>query len=113
MAPPPGSAHLNFTLGGIVLVGGAMGYVKKRSIPSLAAGITFGGLLVGSGILISKNESFKGHALASGVTGVMSVAMAQRYMATKKFMPAGMVASLGVAGLAYNVKKAIEWWPDE
>mmetsp|Transcript_6558 Transcript_6558/g.15950 ORF Transcript_6558/g.15950 Transcript_6558/m.15950 type:complete len:114 (-) Transcript_6558:2278-2619(-) len=113
MAPPPGSAHLNFTLGGIVLAGGAMGYVKKRSVPSLAAGITFGGLLVGSGILISKNESFKGHALASGATGIMSVAMAQRFFATKKFMPAGMVATLGAAGFAYNAKKAIEWWPDE
>ena len=90
-----------------------MGYAKKRSVPSLAAGLTFGGLLVGSGILISKNESFQGHALASGATGVMSVAMAQRYMASKKFMPAGMVATLGAAGFAYNVKKALEWWPEE
>ena len=113
MAPPPGSAHLNFTLGGIVLVGGAMGYAKKRSVPSLAAGLTFGGLLIGSGILISKNESFQGHALATGVTGIMSAAMAQRYMASKKFMPAGMVATLGAAGFAYNVKKALEWWPEE
>ena len=113
MAPPPGSAHLNFTLGGIVLAGGAMGYAKTRRIPSLAAGLTFGGLLVGSGVLIGKNESFKGHALASGVTGIMSVAMAQRFLSTKKFMPAGLVATLGAAGFAYNVKKALEWWPYE
>ena len=90
-----------------------MGYAKKRSVPSLAAGLTFGGLLIGSGILISKNESFQGHALATGVTGIMSAAMAQRYMASKKFMPAGMVATLGAAGFAYNVKKALEWWPEE
>ena len=90
-----------------------MGYAKKRSVPSLAAGLTFGGLLIGSGILISKNESFQGHALATGVTGVMSAAMVQRYMASRKFMPAGMVATLGAAGFAYNVKKALEWWPEE
>jgi hypothetical protein len=28
---PPGSAHLNFTLGGLVMVGGVMGYMKKGS----------------------------------------------------------------------------------
>jgi uncharacterized membrane protein (UPF0136 family) len=110
---PPGSAHLNFTLGGLAIAGGAMGFAKKRSMPSLVAGITFGGLLVGSGVLISKNESFKGHALASGATGIVTAAMAKRFFKTQKFMPAGMVATLGAAGFAYNVQKTIEWWPDE
>ena len=110
---PPGSAHLNFTLGGLVAVGGAVGYLKKGSVPSLAAGLTFGGLLIGSGVLISKGESFQGHALASGVTGLMTLAMGQRFLSTGKFMPAGMVASLGAVGLAYNVNKAIEWWPEK
>lgn len=113
MAPPPGSAHLNFTLGGLTILGGAMGYAKKRSVPSLLAGVTFGGLLVGSGVLISKNESFQGHALASGATGIMSAAMAKRFLSTKNFMPAGMMAVLGAGGLAYNVRKTLEWWPDD
>jgi uncharacterized membrane protein (UPF0136 family) len=108
---PPGSAHLNFSLGGVVMLGGAMGYMKKGSTMSLVAGLTFGGLLVGSGILISQGESFKGHALASGVTGTMALAMGQRFISTGKFMPAGMVATLGVAGLAYNAKKTLEWMP--
>jgi uncharacterized membrane protein (UPF0136 family) len=111
--PPPGSAHLNFTLGGLVLLGGAMGYFRKGSTMSLAAGVGFGGLLVGSGILISQNESYKGHLLASGVTGLMTVAMGQRFLSTGKFMPAGMVAALGAVGLAYNVKKAMEWMPEK
>jgi uncharacterized membrane protein (UPF0136 family) len=88
-----------------------MGYFKKGSTISLVAGLTFGGLLVGSGILISQGESYKGHALASGVTGAMTLAMGQRFVSTGKFMPAGMVASLGAIGLAYNVKKAVEWMP--
>jgi uncharacterized membrane protein (UPF0136 family) len=110
-SPPPGAAHLNFTLGGLVVVGGAMGYFKKGSKISLIAGLTFGSLLIGSGVLITQNESFKGHSLAAGCTGIMTVAMANRYVTTGKFMPAGLVASLGAVGLAYNVKKAIEWMP--
>jgi len=96
-----------------VAVGGAVGYLKKGSVPSLVAGLTFGGLLIGSGIMISQGESFKGHALASGVTGLMTLAMGQRFLSTGKFMPAGMVATLGAAGLAYNVKKTLEWMPDK
>lgn len=113
-SPPPGSAHLNFTLGGLVAVGGAVGYFKRGSVPSLVAGLAFGGLLVGSGVLITNGESFQGHALASGVTGIMTAAMARRFVTTGgKFMPAGMVATVGAAGLAYNVKKTLEWMPDK
>lgn len=90
-----------------------MGYFKKGSSMSLLAGITFGSLLVGSGVLISKNEAFQGHSLAAGVTGAMTVAMGHRFIKTGKFMPAGLVASVGAVGLAYNVKKAIEWMPDK
>jgi uncharacterized membrane protein (UPF0136 family) len=104
-----GSAHLNFTLGGLVGIGGAIGYLKKGSTPSLVAGLTFGSLLIGSGVLISKNEAFTGHALASATTGIMTAAMAQRFLKTNKFMPAGLIASVGAVGFAYNVKKAIEW----
>ena len=111
MAPPPGSAHLNFTLGGIVGLGGIMGYMKKGSTPSLVAGLTLGSALIGSGVLITKNQSFEGHCLACGATGIMTVAMGSRFYKSGKFMPAGLVASLGVIGLAYNVNKAIEWMP--
>lgn len=109
---PPGSAHINFTLGGLAIAGGAMGFAKKRSTPSLIAGVACGSLLVGSGVLISKNESFRGHALASGVNGIMAAAMAKRYASSRKFMPAGLVAVLGSVGFAYNVRKTLEWWPE-
>lgn len=79
------------------------------SAMSAVAGLAFGGLLVGSGVLITQGESYKGHALASGVTGVMTLAMGKRLLSTGKFMPAGMVATLGAAGLAYNVQKTLEW----
>ena len=36
--------YMGYMFGAIVAAGGAMGYVKKRSVPSLVAGLAFGGL---------------------------------------------------------------------
>ena len=36
--------YLGFLFGAAVAAGGAMGYVKKRSVPSLVAGLAFGSL---------------------------------------------------------------------
>ena len=33
----PGAAHLSFTLGALVAVGGIAGYASKRSLPSVSA----------------------------------------------------------------------------
>lgn len=44
-----------------------MGYIKKRSVPSLAAGIAFGGLYAYSGYLITQNSD-AGHDLATGMS---------------------------------------------
>ena len=35
---------LGYMFGAVVAAGGAMGYVKKRSVPSLVAGLAFGSL---------------------------------------------------------------------
>lgn len=39
----------------------------------------------------------------------MTLVMANRYAKTRKFMPGGLAASVGMVGFAYNVKKAIDW----
>lgn len=112
MSGIPGSAHLNLSLGGLVMLGGAVGYVRKGSTPSLIAGVAFGSLLIGSGYMIAKTDSqYQGHLLATATSGLMALGMAQRYMKTAKFMPAGMVAVVGAAACAYNAKKAMEWAP--
>ena len=36
--------YLGFLFGAAVAAGGAMGYIKKRSVPSLVAGLAFGSL---------------------------------------------------------------------
>jgi uncharacterized membrane protein (UPF0136 family) len=108
----PGSAHLNLSLGGLVIVGGCIGYFRKGSRMSLIAGVSLGSLLLGSGYMIAKTDYvYEGHVLASTTSGIMSIAMGQRYLQTMKFMPSGMVATLGTLACAYNVMKAMEWAP--
>jgi uncharacterized membrane protein (UPF0136 family) len=111
MSKIPGSAHLNLSLGGLVITGGAYGYFRKGSKASLFAGLTFGTLLLGSGYLIASGGEFQGHALATGTSGLMGLGMAHRYLKTNKFMPAGLVATIGIAAAAYNGKKARDWAP--
>ena len=102
---------MNISLGGLVMVGGAMGYFRKGSTMSLVAGITFGSLLLGSGYLIANDQEYNGHLLGTGTSGIMALGMTQRFMSTGKFMPAGMVAVVGAAAAAYNAKKSMEWAP--
>ena len=72
MTKIPGAAHPNLALGGLVIVGGALGYIRKGSTPSLIAGLTFGSLLLGSGYMIAKTDSqYQAHLLASGTSGLM------------------------------------------
>ena len=111
MGKIPGSAHMNMSLGGLVTIGGAMGYLKKGSQMSLLAGLTFGSLLLGSGYLIANDQEYNGHVLGGGSSGLMALGMGQRFASTGKFMPAGLVAVLGAACCAYNAHKAMEWAP--
>jgi uncharacterized membrane protein (UPF0136 family) len=88
--------------------------MKKGSKASLIAGLTVGSLLIGSGYMIAKTDRvFEGHALATVTSGVLAMAMGQRYMQAGKFMPSGLVAVIGAATFAYNCSKAIEWMPSK
>jgi uncharacterized membrane protein (UPF0136 family) len=112
MSKIPGSAHMNLSLGAVIMAGGALGYVRKGSTASVLAGLLFGGLLMTSGYMISHDDSqYHGHLLATGTSGIMALGMGQRFVTSQKFMPAGLVAALGAACCAYNLKKAQEWAP--
>ena len=112
MSKIPGSAHVNLSLGGIVIAGGVMGYLKKGSTASLVAGVSVGSLLLTSGYLIAKTDSvYEAHCLAAASSGVLALAMGQRFVQTAKFMPAGLTAALGATACAYNAAKAMEWAP--
>ena len=104
-----GSAHASFTMAGIVAAGGLMGYARKRSIPSLVAGLAFGGLFALSGMMIRNGQDYHGHVLAAATSSVLVLAMGPRALKSRKFMPAGLVATLGAVSTAYQTNKALEW----
>jgi len=100
---------LNMGVGSLIALGGAMGFAKKKSVPSLVAGVGLGGALVYTSVMINSGKEFEGHALGSGVGLLLAAGMGARFVKTGAFMPAGMVALLGTVTAAYNVNKAIEY----
>ncbi|KAK0181530.1 hypothetical protein PV327_003807 [Microctonus hyperodae] len=72
--------------------GGILGYVKTKSIPSLAAGILFGTILSYGAYQTSQNPRDCGVLLGGGL--VLGGMMGYRYYNTGKIMPAGLIAIL-------------------
>ena len=110
---PTGSAHLSFTMAGLVGLGGVAGFAKARSVPSLVAGLGCATLFAGSGVLINQGSHTKGHALALGTSVALAAGMGPRALKSGKIMPAGLVATLGVLSGLYHAKKTNEWWDSE
>ena len=104
-----GSAHLNFTAGGLSIAGGAAGFAKAGSAMSLVGGGAVGAGFLLAGYLIQTGEDFQGHAVGSAAGGTLTAAMGSRFAKTGKMMPAGAAAGLGLLTLAYNLKKAKDW----
>ena len=97
-----------FIFGALTIAGGIMGYVKAGSPQSLIAGGLSGILLLVAGYLISIGKAQAG--LILGV--ILSLALAgmflPKFLSTHKWMPAGMMAILGVIGLVLSVLALIK-----
>lgn len=78
----------------LVATGGVIGYAKAGSIPSLAAGLTFGGILGVGAYLTSVNPN--NYHLTAGTSLVLGSFMGYRFYNTGKFMPAGLMCALSV-----------------
>ncbi|KAM4606376.1 transmembrane protein 14C isoform 1-T2 [Polymixia lowei] len=89
----------------LVASGGVIGYVKAGSVPSLAAGLLFGGLAGFGAYQVSNDPQNIWVSLAT--SGALTGIMGKRFYGSRKFMPAGlvtiasllMVGKLGVAML--------------
>ena len=102
----PRGIVLNTAVGGLTFAGGLMGFVTKGSKASLIAGSTFGGLLMISALLISKaseTKSRKGNILGFSVSGMLGFVMGKKFLASKKFMPAGLLTALSAISVVYNL----------
>lgn len=104
-----GSSHLNFTTGGLVAAGGAYGYMKSGSKPSLLFGLLAGAAFVGAGQQIQQGNDFNGHALGAAAGWGLGGGMGLRAVSSGKIMPAGVVATIGLVATLYNTKKANDW----
>jgi uncharacterized membrane protein (UPF0136 family) len=94
------AALVSFLYGGLVLIGGFIGYRKAGSRPSLIAGAASDTLLVLAAVLILLRRP-AGIWLAIGVSGALFIFFAIRWLKGRKFMPAGLMvlASLAALGL--------------
>nr|XP_014015206.1 unnamed protein product [Salmo salar] len=75
----------------LIASGGVMGYVKARSVPSLAAGLLFGSLAGVGAYQISQDPTNIWVSLVT--SGALAGVMGKRFYASRKMMPAGMTAS--------------------
>ncbi|XP_044745506.1 transmembrane protein 14 homolog [Coccinella septempunctata] len=79
---------------GVVAAGGIMGYVKAGSIPSLAAGLVFGGALTyGAHQMSMQPPNYVPQLVTSSV---LAGVMGYRFYNSGKLMPAGVVCILSV-----------------
>ncbi|XP_033841816.1 transmembrane protein 14C isoform X1 [Periophthalmus magnuspinnatus] len=74
----------------LVATGGIVGYVKAGSVPSLGAGLLFGGL-AGLGAYQISNDP-NNIWVSLGTAGTLSAVMGKRFYGSRKLFPAGVMA---------------------
>ncbi len=97
-------------MGALVSAGALYGYVKARSVHSLVAGVAIGGAFLGSASLIQSNRSLEGHGIAAAASVTLAAAMGARFATSKKVMPAGALAALGLVSSVYQIAKFKQWY---
>ncbi len=84
--------------GGLILLGGIMGYVKAGSKMSLIAGI-LSGFLILLGVFISRLNLSSGLWIVASTSLVLIVVFSLRFIKTQNFMPSGMLCIVSAAAL--------------
>jgi uncharacterized membrane protein (UPF0136 family) len=103
------SHHLNESLSYMMIGGGLLGYLKQKSIPSLVGGLSIGLLFKLSSYWIQEGRYEQGHGLAASVSLATQGLMGQRYLKTRKIMPAGLIAAFASIGFGYNAYKYVKF----
>ena len=80
--------------GALVAVGGLMGYLKARSLPSLILGLLFGAALILSALFAGAGIGIPAD-LPLWLVLALTVLSLYRLNRTRRFMPAGLLVLLG------------------
>ena len=84
----------------LLVVGGTIGYVKAKSIPSLLAGLISGLLILATAI---GHRWIYSPYLALLVSLVLAVVMGRRYLRTQKAMPALLIVGVSLLVAAVQI----------
>lgn len=90
--------YFGFGYAALVATGGIIGYVKAGSVPSLAAGLFFGGLAGLGAYQLSQDPRNVWVFLAT--SGTLAGIMGMRFYNSGKFMPAGLIAGASLLMVA-------------
>jgi uncharacterized membrane protein (UPF0136 family) len=88
-----------FLFGVLTIAGGVMGFVKAGSRASLIAGGVSGALLLVAGYLVGASNGLAGLILGLVLSLALAGQFGPKFVRTRKVMPAGLMAVLGVIGL--------------
>ncbi len=88
-----------FIFGALTIAGGIVGYVKAGSPASIIAGSISGVLLLVAGYLVGAGKVQPGLILGLVLSLALAGQFLPKFLSTHKFMPAGLMAILGVIGL--------------
>jgi uncharacterized membrane protein (UPF0136 family) len=86
--------YISYGYGLAVIAGGLIGYLKAKSVPSLAAGLAFGTAATFGAYQTSQNPN--NYHIGLITSSVLLGVMGSRFYKSRKFMPAGLIASLSL-----------------
>ncbi|SNX82213.1 related to UPF0136 membrane protein YJR085C [Melanopsichium pennsylvanicum] len=99
------SEHPAFTMAALCSVGGAIGFAKTRSLPSLIAGVGVGALYAFAATRI-KNGGEYGYEIAAGASALLMGSSAPRFR--KGPVPMALTAT-SILALGYYGKKVYDF----
>ncbi|KAJ2314116.1 Transmembrane protein 14C [Coemansia sp. RSA 2704] len=98
--------YIGLAFAALVAVGGAVGYFKSSSVASLVSGLAFGALISLS-VQLAAGNSKSYSLLPASLCLILSLVMGGRFLDSKKFMPAGMVAATSLVMAVRYALKAV------
>lgn len=93
---------IGYTYSALCVLGGAIGYAKSGSLPSIIAGSAIG-LINAGGTYGLQNGQQNGHFAQLGSSGLMAGVMGKKFLKTGKMMPPGFFFGISSVYFGYTV----------